>query len=190
MLAGLRRWLKTIAIVSPGRDREQQPDRVVAALGLQPGQRVADLGSGSGYFTFRLVAAPWRRAEWSTPWIPTRICFRPSRSAPVARAVGHAGAARTAKRSRCPEPVDLIFLSHSFHHLPGTGAYLGARARSACAGRTDRDRRRPAEGPFPSALRARHGPGRGSLADDRGRLPAGRRARLPAQRLSFQVFGT
>jgi hypothetical protein len=25
-----------------------------------------------------------------------------------------------------PEPVDIIFLSHSFHHLPGTGAYLGA----------------------------------------------------------------
>ncbi|MDP8957777.1 MAG: hypothetical protein M3N51_00920, partial [Actinomycetota bacterium] len=39
------------------RDRWQQPERVVAELGLQPGDRVADLGAGGGYFTFRLARA-------------------------------------------------------------------------------------------------------------------------------------
>jgi hypothetical protein len=33
----------------PGRDRWQQPARIVEALGLRPGAVVADLGSGSGY---------------------------------------------------------------------------------------------------------------------------------------------
>lgn len=33
----------------PERDRWQQPDRLVAALGLRPGQIAADIGSGSGY---------------------------------------------------------------------------------------------------------------------------------------------
>lgn len=40
---------------SPQREQWQQPDRVVAALGLQQGDIVADVGAGSGYFTFRLA---------------------------------------------------------------------------------------------------------------------------------------
>jgi predicted methyltransferase len=40
-----------------GRDNWQQPDRVVADLGLKPGDAIADIGAGSGYFTFRLAEA-------------------------------------------------------------------------------------------------------------------------------------
>ena len=39
------------------RDEWQQPERVIAALGIRSGDRVADLGSGSGYFTLRLAPA-------------------------------------------------------------------------------------------------------------------------------------
>jgi predicted methyltransferase len=38
------------------RDEWQRPVEVFAALGVKPGQRIADLGSGFGYFTFRLAA--------------------------------------------------------------------------------------------------------------------------------------
>jgi predicted methyltransferase len=41
----------------PSRDVWQQPDRVVADLGLKEGSIVADVGCGSGYFTFRLSEA-------------------------------------------------------------------------------------------------------------------------------------
>jgi ubiquinone/menaquinone biosynthesis C-methylase UbiE len=41
----------------PARDAYQKPDEVVRALALKPGERVADIGSGSGYFTLRLAAA-------------------------------------------------------------------------------------------------------------------------------------
>jgi len=49
--------LKRFAYEGFSRDSWQQPDRVVEALGLEPGDRVADLGSGSGYFTLRLARA-------------------------------------------------------------------------------------------------------------------------------------
>ena len=39
------------------RDEWQQPDRVVADMGLKAGATVADVGAGRGYFTFRLAAA-------------------------------------------------------------------------------------------------------------------------------------
>lgn len=39
----------------PGREVEERPDELVAMLGLQPTDVVADLGAGTGYFTFRIA---------------------------------------------------------------------------------------------------------------------------------------
>src|SRR6476620_1623775 len=38
------------------RDEWQRPAEVLDALGVKPGHRVADIGCGFGYFTFRLAA--------------------------------------------------------------------------------------------------------------------------------------
>lgn len=48
---------KRCAYEGMGRDGWQQPDRVIESLALLPGQAVADLGSGTGYFTGRLARA-------------------------------------------------------------------------------------------------------------------------------------
>jgi ubiquinone/menaquinone biosynthesis C-methylase UbiE len=37
------------------REQEEHPAEVIAALDLHPGEVVADLGAGSGYFTFRIA---------------------------------------------------------------------------------------------------------------------------------------
>ncbi len=39
------------------RDEWQHPEEVIHALSIQPGDHIADLGAGSGYFTFRLADA-------------------------------------------------------------------------------------------------------------------------------------
>jgi ubiquinone/menaquinone biosynthesis C-methylase UbiE len=39
----------------PKRDAHQKPDEIVAALKLNKGEVIADIGAGSGYFTFRLA---------------------------------------------------------------------------------------------------------------------------------------
>lgn len=40
---------------APDRDDWQQPDRVMDALGIADGARVADIGAGGGWFTIRLA---------------------------------------------------------------------------------------------------------------------------------------
>ncbi len=39
----------------PARDAYQKPHEVITALNLKPGEVIADIGAGSGYFTFRLA---------------------------------------------------------------------------------------------------------------------------------------
>jgi SAM-dependent methyltransferase len=41
----------------PERDAYQKPDQVMAALAFRPGERVADIGAGSGYFARRVSKA-------------------------------------------------------------------------------------------------------------------------------------
>lgn len=40
----------------PEREEEEQPAKVLDSLKLRPGEVVADLGAGSGYFTFRIAS--------------------------------------------------------------------------------------------------------------------------------------
>jgi arsenite methyltransferase len=56
LIAGCAR-LKQCAYEGINRDAWQQPAKVVAALALRPGDIVADLGAGGGYFTFKLATA-------------------------------------------------------------------------------------------------------------------------------------
>jgi len=51
MGAGGIEWLDR-----PEREDQEQPELVINAMGLHGGEVIADLGAGSGYFTFRLAA--------------------------------------------------------------------------------------------------------------------------------------
>jgi ubiquinone/menaquinone biosynthesis C-methylase UbiE len=44
------RWLERAT-----REREELPDQVVSEMELEPDARVADIGAGTGYFTFRIA---------------------------------------------------------------------------------------------------------------------------------------
>lgn len=48
-------WVYADWLTRPERQREEQPDRLVDSLEIQPGATVVDLGAGVGYFTWRLA---------------------------------------------------------------------------------------------------------------------------------------
>jgi len=120
----LRLAAKRFAYNGIGRDRWQEPDAIVTALGLRDGHRVADLGSGTGYFTQRLARAVTPggvvfAVDTDRQLLDEveRVASRAGLANVVAVPAGNDGVT-------LPEPVDLVFISHVYHHLPDPSAYL------------------------------------------------------------------
>ena len=67
------RWAKSFD--DPARDQWQMPDRVIEALGLQPGQSVADIGAGTGYFTVRLARASAKPKVFAADIEPSMVAY-------------------------------------------------------------------------------------------------------------------
>jgi ubiquinone/menaquinone biosynthesis C-methylase UbiE len=124
-LTSIRKHLKRLMIAGPGRDARQNPDEVISALALEPGDKVADIGAGSGYFTFRIAraVAPGGRvfAVDTDQGMLELIAEHPEAVASQITTVQ-----ARAGDPELPEPVDLVFLSHSFHHLPSQRSWFAA----------------------------------------------------------------
>jgi ubiquinone/menaquinone biosynthesis C-methylase UbiE len=115
------------------RDRIRQPARVVAALNLSPGQRVADVGAGRGYLTFRLA-----EAVGPTGRVVATDVDRAALAVVEARHQRNVVARPVAADDPGLEPAsyDLILLSEVDHYLPDRLAYLRKlRGALAPAGR-------------------------------------------------------
>ena len=117
-------------------DRWRDPDAVVAALGVTDGDRVADLGAGRGTFTGRLARAVGRGGIVYAVDADVGALERLARLAAEAGLDNIRTVAVTGDRLDLPEPVDLIFASAVFHHLPEQVAYFaGARSQLRPGGR-------------------------------------------------------
>lgn len=124
LLARLRRAVKRRLFLDPGRDRRQQPERVVAALGIEPGEDVADLGSGPGYFSLRFAraAGPGGRV-YAVDTDPDMLAIVEveARRAGLDNVVA---VRAEPDRVDLPGAVDLVFLANAYHHLPDRERYL------------------------------------------------------------------
>ena len=111
---------------SSERDRYQQPAQVIEALGVKPGMAVADLGSGSGYFTRRFVEAV------TDTGIVYAVDVEPEMLAYAKESVVHMHIAYTAEfilarpdNPKLPfESVDLLFVCNTLHHLENRSKYF------------------------------------------------------------------
>lgn len=118
----LRISLKRLAYGGLGRGADGA--RVVEWLELQPGMKVADIGAGFGDFALRFASVV------GSSGAVYAIDIDPDLRGEVTRRARERGfdqltavAARDSDPAM-PEPVDLVFLSYSFHHLPDREHYF------------------------------------------------------------------
>jgi len=122
--------LKRFAYEGFGRDSWQKPDEVLAALGLRTGDRVADLGSGGGYFTFRLAQAVGPKGKVYAVDVDSSLLDD------LAERAKEQGTGNVEKvLAKYDDPmlpnlgVDLIFSSNVYHHLEDRVKYFAKAAK-------------------------------------------------------------
>jgi ubiquinone/menaquinone biosynthesis C-methylase UbiE len=107
----------------PARDQWQMPERVIETLALAPGQLVADIGAGTGYFTVRLAKAAARPKVYAVDIEKSMVEYVTQRAAKegLEQVVAvHGGA----DRANLPEPVDVVLIVDTYHHIPNRPAYF------------------------------------------------------------------
>jgi len=118
-----------------GRDAWQQPDRVVADLALAPGAKVADLGSGGGYFSFRLARAVGPSGRVYAVDVDAGMTEHVAEEAAELGLANLTSVLAAPDDPRLPERVDLVFTSNTYHHLSDRAAYFArVRERSLVPG--------------------------------------------------------
>lgn len=110
----------------------QRPDAVVEALGLTETETVADLGAGSGYFTFRLAKAVPQGTVVAIDIEPEMIRHIHHRA--MTEGVSNIEVVIAQPDDpRVPEGVGLVFVCDVLHHVqdrPGWLSRLAAELRS------------------------------------------------------------
>jgi ubiquinone/menaquinone biosynthesis C-methylase UbiE len=133
-LAGpMRRWLYA---GGTRQDRLRDPDAVIAVLDLRPGMVVGDLGPGAGHFTLRLARAVEPNGVVYALDASQRTLDDLRRAADDRGITTLQGVPVRRDRLEIPEPVDLLFVSATYHHLPDPPRYFAdARAHLRPGGR-------------------------------------------------------
>jgi SAM-dependent methyltransferase len=115
------KWAK--AFDDPARDAWQKPDEVLNALHLQRTDRVADLGAGTGYFSVRIAKLLPEGKLFSVDIEPEMLRHLRERAhhenlslmVPILA---------SAESANLPEPVDLVLVVDTYHHIDNRVAYF------------------------------------------------------------------
>ena len=109
---------------NPERVAALQVDKVIATLGVTAGTRVADLGAGTGIFTIPLARAVGQTGKVYAIDIDPGLLAIVTGKARTAGLTNVTTVVAGDTNPRVPEPVDLLFICDTLHHLPGQSEYV------------------------------------------------------------------
>lgn len=118
---GAEKWAQIFD--DPQRDAWQKPHEVIQALALKPDAVIADIGSGTGYFSARFAHMLPKGRVYGVDIEPDMVKYLGERAKKegLANLTAVAGAPDD---SRLPVKVDLIFMLDVYHHIGNREAYL------------------------------------------------------------------
>ena len=118
---GAEKWAQVFD--DPQRDAWQKPHEVIQALALKPDAVIADIGSGTGYFSARFANMVPKGRVYGVDTEPDMVKYLADRAKRegLKNVTAVAGAPGD---PRLPEKVDLIIMVDVFHHVGDRDRYL------------------------------------------------------------------
>jgi ubiquinone/menaquinone biosynthesis C-methylase UbiE len=110
----------------PERDREERPDLVLAALNLQRGDIVADVGCGTGYFSWRLARAVGPAGRVFGVEIQPEMLEKLSAAMKERNIDNVVGVVGQIDDPQLPEPVDLVLMVDVYHEFSHPAEMMAA----------------------------------------------------------------
>lgn len=125
------KWAKEFD--KPERDAWQKPEQVLDALHLEPASSVADIGAGTGYFSVRIAKRIPEGKIFAADVEPDMVHYLGERAKrehlnnliPVQAA---------ADAANLPEPVSLIIVVDTYHHIGNRTEYFAKLRQSLTPG--------------------------------------------------------
>lgn len=109
----------------PKRDAYQKPHEVLTALAIEPGEVIADIGAGSGYFTFRLAHRVGDKGRVYAVDISPDMIRHLNRRIRELKAMNVTAILADADDPLLADAsIDRFFFSDSWHHIENQSKYL------------------------------------------------------------------
>jgi len=113
------------ALEDPQRDAYQKPQEVLAALNIKPGEVIADIGAGSGYFTFPLARRIGESGKVYAVDVSPDMILQINRRIRDFRSTNVVSVLSVADDPLLPAgSVDRFFFCDSWHHIENQPKYL------------------------------------------------------------------
>lgn len=117
------------ALEDPQRDVYQKPNEVVAALALKPGEIIADIGAGSGYFALRLAPHVGANGHVYAVDVSPDMIRRMNQRIREAKLFNVSTILAAPDDPLLPRPVNRFLFVNVWHHIHDRPAYLGLMKR-------------------------------------------------------------
>ena len=113
------------ALEDPKRDSYQKPHEVLTALKIKPGEVIADIGAGSGYFTFRLSHFVGAKGKVYAVDVSPEMILHINRRIRDLKATNVITVLADPDDPLLPEnSINRFFFSESWHHIENQSKYL------------------------------------------------------------------